>query len=67
MILINAVRDADAQASYPDYYGGRSKKPSDDYYPARTRQRHHRPGPSGEEWQEASLGVAYRLYAYTRS
>lgn len=40
MILVNAVRDADQQASYPDYYVGQSQKPSD-YYPARSRQRHH--------------------------
>ena len=40
MILINAVRDADAQSSYSDYYVEKYKK-SSDYYPARTRQRHH--------------------------
>ena len=40
MLLVNAVRDADLKAGYPDYYVGQSKKPSN-YYPARHRQRHH--------------------------
>lgn len=40
MLLVNAVRDADLKAGYPDYYVGQSKKLSN-YHPARTRQRHH--------------------------
>lgn len=40
MALVNAVRDADLKAEYPDYYFGQSRKPSA-FYPARNRQRHH--------------------------
>ena len=39
MALVNAVRDADAGSSYPDYYTGESMRESD-YPPARTR--HHK-------------------------
>ena len=40
MTLVNAVRDADLKASYPDYYLGQSRKLSS-HHPARNRQRHH--------------------------
>lgn len=40
MLLVNAVRDADMKAGYPDYYVGQSRKPSD-FFPARHRQRHN--------------------------
>ena len=39
MLLVNAVRDADMKAGYPDYYVGQSRKPSE-FLPARHRQRH---------------------------
>ena len=38
MLLVNAVRDADMKAGYPDYYIGQSRKPSE-FFPARHRQR----------------------------